>query len=99
MSNTVYPVGYVSPVELAKAERAQAVAGIKVTTTAGNTFDGDEDAQSRMARAVLVLGESESVSWVLADNTVTLVGKAELQEALRLAGEAMSAIWTKPYQG
>lgn len=78
-----------------KAERDAAVAAIKVTTTAGNTFDGDEISQGRMARAILALstGLAPSVSWVLADNSVIEATAAELTEALVLAGQAQAAVW------
>lgn len=81
--------------EAAKAARAIAVDNIKVTTQAGNTFDGDEAAQTRMARAVLVLstGAALSVPWVLADNTVVEVDAAELTEALALAGAEQARLW------
>ena len=81
----------------AKQERAQAVADIIVTTTAGNAFDGYEDAPNRMARALLGLSDTDTMPWVLADNTVVQVTKAELQEALRLSGTAMAELWVKPY--
>ena len=81
--------------EAAKAARAIAVENIKVTTAAGNTFDGDEASQTRMARAVLVLstGAALSVPWVLADNTVIQANAAELTEALALAGAEQARLW------
>ena len=84
--------------EIAKAAREVAVANIKVTTAAGNTFDGDETAQTRMARAALVLstGAAESVPWVLADNTVIQASAAELTEALALAGAEQARLWVLP---
>ena len=53
--------------QTAKATRAAAVASITVTVD-GMVFDGDEVAQERMARAVL-MAESyeEKTAWVLAD--------------------------------
>lgn len=81
----------------AKQLRAQEVGEIIVTTAAGNQFDGHEDAQNRMNRAINILTEADLVPWVLADNTVVNVGKAELLEALRLSGMAQSALWAKPY--
>lgn len=81
----------------AKQERAQAVNEIIVTTQAGNAFDGHEDAQNRIARALLGLGDADTLPWVLADNTIVQVTKAELQEALRLSGAAMAELWVKPY--
>ena len=81
--------------EQAKRDRAAAVAAITVTTAAGNTFDGDETSQDRMARAILALQltGTPSTIWVLADNTPVQVTAAELGEALALAGAAQSAIW------
>lgn len=79
----------------AKAARTIAVENIKVTTAAGNTFDGDETSQTRMARAILVLstGAALSVLWVLADNTVIQADAAELAEALALAGAEQARLW------
>lgn len=81
--------------ELAKRARAAAVAAITVTTQSGNTFDGDEVSQGRMARAILALstGLAPSVTWVLADNSVIDATAAELTEALVLAGQAQAALW------
>lgn len=82
-----------------KAARTAAVEQIKVTTQAGNTFDGDETSQTRMARAVLVMQATgtPSIQWVLADNTPAQVTAAELAEALALAGAAQAALWVAPY--
>lgn len=84
--------------EQAKAARQIAVDNIKVTTAAGNTFDGDETSQTRMSRAILVLstGASASVPWVLADNTVIQATAAELAEALALAGAEQARLWVLP---
>ena len=76
-----------------KADRSAAVEAIKVVTQAGNTFDGDEVSQGRMARAVASMEDVDIVLWVLADNSVIKATKAELKEALRLAGSAQAAIW------
>lgn len=78
-----------------KADRAAAVAAIKVTTAAGNTFDGDEVSQGRMARAIIALQATGAphISWTLADNTVLLAEAAELTEALALAGQAQADVW------
>jgi hypothetical protein len=81
--------------EQAKAARKTAVEIIKVNTTAGNTFYGDETSQTRMSRAILVLstGYAPTVPWVLADNTVIQADVAELTEALARAGQAQAALW------
>lgn len=78
------------------AQRDAAVAAIKVTTTAGNTFDGDEVSQGRMSRAVVAMGAApagSTVNWVLADNSVIEATQEELTEALLLAGTAQAALW------
>lgn len=89
----------IAAVALAKAkqERAQALNEIIVTTTAGKSFDGNEDAQNRMARTITGMEDTDEILWVLADNTPAMVSKAELKEALRLAGQAQTAMWVKPY--
>lgn len=85
--------------EIAKAERAKGVDNIKVTTTAGNTFDGDETAQRRMASAITAMTDADLLPWVLHDNSIMMVNKSELIEALRLAGMQMASIWITPYTG
>lgn len=65
----------------AKAQRQAEVDSLVVTTQSGKMFDGNEEAQSRMARAILALNSEEQTLWVLADNAVTFVRREELQEA------------------
>lgn len=81
--------------EQAKAARQQAVDSIKVTTSTGKTFDGDEISQTRMARAIIALqaAGAPSVTWVLADNTAIEATLAELKEALALAGAEQARLW------
>lgn len=81
--------------EKAKAERQAKVDSIQVTTASGNAFDGDETSQTRMTRAILAMQatNTETIRWVLADNTVIDVTAQELTEALSLAGAEQSAIW------
>jgi biopolymer transport protein ExbD len=86
----------------AKATRAAAVAAITVEVD-GMVFDGDEAAQERMARTVTAAtatGASmdDTTVWVLHDNTVAQPTIRQLATALRLAGEAQTALWTKPYE-
>lgn len=81
--------------EVAKVQRAAQVEQITVTTQAGNTFDGDEVSQGRMARAIIALQATGTPStvWVLANNTPISATAAELTEALVLSGMAQAAIW------
>lgn len=78
-----------------KSERAAAVKAITVTTVAGNTFDGDEESQGRMARAILALPEGGKVPWVLADNSVIQATADDLREALALAGAEQARLWVQ----
>ena len=86
----------------AKVERAKEVAKIKVTVD-GMEFDGDETAQTRMGRtiaAAVALGvdiNTYTQTWVLADNTVANPTIKQLAQALKLAGEAQTDLWTVPY--
>ena len=81
----------------AKSERADYVSKIIVEVD-GMQFDGDETSQDRMARSVVALNDDEeTVQWVLADNTIAQVTRVQLKQALRLAGEAQTAIWANPY--
>ena len=81
--------------EAFKASRAAAVAAIRVTSSLGRTFDGDEISQGRMARAILALPEGQTVRWVLHDNTEIDATAAELREALALAGAEQARLWVK----
>ena len=88
--------------EQKKALRAEAVSKITVTVD-GMEFDGDEKAQDRMARAITMfkannLPADTVTQWVLADNTVAEVTVTQLSQALLLAGQAQTALWTVPYQ-
>ena len=86
----------------AKEERANAVSKITVSVD-GMVFDGDETSQTRMGRtiaAAVALGvdiETYTQTWVLADNTVAQPTIKQLAEALKLAGEAQTDLWTVPY--
>lgn len=86
----------------AKRERAEAVSRLTVTVD-GMVFDADETSQNRMSRVVagaqaLGIAQSTTQVWVLADNTVATPTVAQLAQALKLAGEAQTALWTVPYQ-
>ena len=83
----------------AKVERAAAVNKITVEVD-GMIFDGDEKAQERMARAVVMADSlEEKTNWVLHDNTVAQVSAGQLKQACRLAGQKQTELWTVPYEG
>lgn len=81
--------------EQLKAERAVAVAAITATVTSGKTFDGDEESQTRMARAIIGMQAAgvSTIDWTLADNSSTSVTLADLTEALILSGQQQAALW------
>lgn len=81
----------------AKQVRAEAVEALTVEVD-GMVFDADEQSQARMSVAASSMTDDETNIWVLHDNTVVRVTKAQLLEACRLARLAQSAIWTKPYE-
>lgn len=87
----------------AKAERADAVSELIVEVD-GMKFDADEESQTRMGRtiaAAVALGAdlgAEKRTWVLADNSIAEVSVKQLAEALRLAGNAQTKLWTVPYE-
>lgn len=83
-----------------RRQRNATVAALTVTTASGKVFNADEDSQNRMVRVLKVadLTGQTSCAWVLADETVATVTKAELEEALCLSVQAMGAVWPAPYQ-
>jgi hypothetical protein len=86
----------------AKTERTDAVSKITVEVD-GLVFDGDETSQDRMTRAITMFTSSglpadTTTSWVLADNTVAQVTIDRLTQALLLAGQKQTELWTKPYE-
>lgn len=80
---------------LFKKLRAEKVANITVGVD-GMVFDGDETSQQRMARSILVMNDTEQITWILSDNTPASVTKAQLELALRKAGEAQTQLWSQP---
>lgn len=98
-----YEKGYApsEPLEVvlgkAKSKRDGEVSRITVEVD-GMTFDGDEMSQQRVARSILALGDGETITWVLHDNSIAEVTKEQLQQVLRKAVEKQTKLWTVPYQ-
>lgn len=78
-----------------KDKRAVDVAKITVDVD-GMVFDGDENSQARMHRAITILVGDQKMPWTLADNTVVDVTQTILKKALTLAGTKQSEIWHLP---
>lgn len=84
----------------AKAERAEAVQNIEVEVD-GMVFDGNEDAQRRISVAITTanITGQQTVDWVLKNNTVANVTRAQLEQVLALSMQKMQELWTLPYEG
>lgn len=77
----------VSKSVLDKIEKEHRLNTLVVTTSEGNTFDGNLEARTNMTSAILsaeVIGKTEE-TWKLADNSQKLIQLSELKEALALA--------------
>lgn len=79
-----------------KAEKVEQLSTLVVTTSQGNTFDGNETARLNMVSAIQsaeLLGQISS-NWKLADNTVKEISLNELKEALALSIKKVGEIVT-----
>ena len=77
-----------------KQAKADVLNSITVTTTNGNTFDGNETARGNMTSAILsaeVIDKTEG-TWKLADNTSAVITVTELKEALALSIQEVGRI-------
>ena len=82
---------------LKQTEKDYRLQTIKVTTTNGNTFDGNETARNNMLSAITsaeFIGKTEEY-WKLADNSTVLVQLPELKEALALSIQEVGNIVTQ----
>ncbi|NOU50278.1 DUF4376 domain-containing protein [Pseudoalteromonas sp. JBTF-M23] len=77
-----------------KAQRAANVAAITVAVD-DMVFDGDEVSQSRMARAVLLMSDTDTQLWVLANNDIVEVTCEQLKQACVLAAQKQSELWVE----
>ena len=82
----------------AKQVREHLVSELTVITSNGKVFDGDENSQNRMSRAIIGMSDTDSIKWVLADDSISDVTKSELVEALYLSGQKQSELWVIPHE-
>ena len=75
-----------------KRARMLTVNKLMIITSSGNNYNADETSQQRIARAILVMDDSETITWTLADNTHANITRAELREALKLAVQQQTAV-------
>ena len=76
-----------------KAIRQEAVDNIEVTYN-GVIYQGDEDSQSRMSRAINGLPDNTTtIKWKAKDNSAHELNKEDLKQILFLAGQEQTRIW------
>jgi len=78
--------------EALKKARKKAVDNISVEVD-GLVFDGDELSQARMAKVLLTMEASETISWVLKNNETASITKATLKAVLKAATTKQSLLW------
>ncbi len=83
--------------QLTKTVKMEALENLTVTTSLGNTFDGNETARNNMLSAIQASGflGATTTTWKLADNSKVVVSLNEVQEALALAIQAVGVIVTE----
>ncbi|PTS86431.1 hypothetical protein DBR00_02430 [Pseudomonas sp. HMWF032] len=89
----------IDPITAFREMRKELVSRIKVTSSLGRTFDGDEVSTTRMLKPIEVLKnerEGATALWVLSDNTPAQVGLEEFREVLKLAGIEQTKLWIPP---
>ena len=75
-----------------KSERQSKVDNIEVELN-GVIYQGDETSQTRIARAVSVMEDTDTTMWVAKDNSVNELSKADLKYILKEAGTKQTLIW------
>jgi len=80
--------------ELKKERRLKALNSITVTTSNGNTFDGNEASRNNMLCAINAseIFNKTTTEWKLADNTIVTITLDELKEALALSIQKVGEI-------
>jgi len=79
-----------------KLNRSKEANEIVITLSSGEVLNGDETSQSRIGRAILGLpDDTTEISWIGANGDVYQMIKPKFQEALTLAGQSQTEIWTK----
>ncbi|CAH9055037.1 hypothetical protein PSECIP111951_01159 [Pseudoalteromonas holothuriae] len=85
---------HIATVQRARFKQARSAQLAQQTVTVDEfEFDADELSQQRMARAILVMDEQDTTTWILANNAVVEVTKAQLFSACKLASEQQTALW------
>ena len=77
-----------------KTERQNKVDNLEVEHN-GVIYQGDEVSQTRLARAIAVMDDTETTEWVAKDNSIQTLNKADLNAILKEAGIKQTLIWNK----
>lgn len=80
----------------AKDTRLKVLENLKVTAPSGRVYDGDLESQTRIATALATMDSTDTIKWVLADNSVAEVNRDELFEVLRAMRLRTTEIWVLP---
>tara|TARA_R110000822_G_scaffold223908_1_gene357032 strand:+ start:2502 stop:2969 length:468 start_codon:yes stop_codon:yes gene_type:complete len=80
-----------------KEKREDIVSQLSITTAAGNIYDVDENSQNRIARTLMCMtDDTDTVDWVMANNSTITITKVELQEAFNTAIAKLKTVWILP---
>ena len=78
-----------------KANRSEAVSNIEVTHN-DVVYQGDEESQTRMSRAIIGLPDDvTTIPWTAKDNSPHELTRVDLTSILNLAGTAQTVIWNE----
>ena len=77
-----------------KSERQNKVDNLEVVHN-DIVYQGDEVSQTRIARAIAVMDDTETTQWVAKDNSIQTLNKADLSAILKEAGIKQTLIWNE----
>ena len=77
-----------------KEQRQKKVDNIEVTYN-NVVYQGDELSQTRIARAITAMGDSDSIDWIAKDNTIHKLTKDDLKAILLKAGQIQAKLWVE----
>ena len=77
-----------------KQERQNKVDNIEVTYNS-IVYQGDELSQTRIARAISAMSDTETIDWVSKDNSIQTLNKVDLSAILKEAGIKQTQIWNE----
>lgn len=77
-----------------KQERQNKVDNIEVTYNS-IVYQGDELSQTRIARVISAMSDTETIDWVSKDNSIQTLNKVDLSAILKEAGIKQTQIWNE----